>query len=100
MTEKIHATTVLCVRKGPPRPMASDGQVTLGNTASSATAKSPQDGRRARLGRFCLAVLPTESPCLNGSKPNSKNTTNNRCAPPSSWPKTGAPIAPCVDWKP
>ena len=48
MTEKIHATTVLCVRRGPQVAMASDGQVTLGNTVVKATAKKVRkmaDGR-------------------------------------------------------
>ncbi|HMY58342.1 MAG TPA: ATP-dependent protease subunit HslV [Pseudomonadota bacterium] len=53
MTEKIHATTVLCVRKGPQVAMASDGQVTLGNTVVKATAKKVRKMAEGRvLGGF------------------------------------------------
>lgn len=39
MSEKIRATTILCVRKNGSVAMASDGQVTLGQTVVKATAK-------------------------------------------------------------
>lgn len=35
----IHATTVLCVRRGPRVALAADGQVTLGNTVMKGTAR-------------------------------------------------------------
>ena len=39
MSQIFHATTVLCVRRGNQVAMASDGQVTLGNTVVKSQAK-------------------------------------------------------------
>lgn len=39
MTRDYHATTVLCVRRGPTVALCSDGQVTFGGTVMKATAR-------------------------------------------------------------
>jgi ATP-dependent HslUV protease subunit HslV len=39
MTEKMHATTILCLRKGNQTVIAADGQVSLGNTIFKSNAK-------------------------------------------------------------
>ena len=40
MTEKMHATTILCLRKGNQTVIAADGQVSLGNTIFKSNAKN------------------------------------------------------------
>ncbi len=53
MNATIHATTVLCVRRGSQVAMVSDGQVTLGNTVVKATAKKVRKMAEGRvLGGF------------------------------------------------
>ena len=53
MSEIIHATTVLCVRRGNQVAMASDGQVTLGNTVVKSQAKKVRKMAEGRvLGGF------------------------------------------------
>jgi ATP-dependent HslUV protease subunit HslV len=51
VTEQIHATTVLAVRRGDAIAMAGDGQVTLGNAAVKHTA---QKVRRSASGRALI----------------------------------------------
>jgi ATP-dependent protease HslVU (ClpYQ) peptidase subunit len=70
MSEIIHATTVLCVRRGNQVAMASDGQVTLGNTVVKSQAKKV---RRWPMGGCWVAlpaVPPTESRCSSGWRPS------------------------------
>lgn len=94
-------TTIVSVRRGNSVVIGGDGQVSLGNTVMKGNARKV---RRLYHGKviagFAPAVPPTPLPCLSDLKRSWKNTRAIWFVPLWSWPRTGAPTAPCVAWRP
>jgi ATP-dependent HslUV protease subunit HslV len=99
MSEIIHATTVLCVRRGNQVAMASDGQVTLGNTVVKSQAKKVRKMAEGRvLGGFAGSAADGIA-LFERLEAKLKEHNQQLCGRRSSWPKTGGPIGRCDGWK-
>ena len=71
----------------------------MGNTMVKATARRSAAWTTGGCSPGSPAPPPTASPCSSASRPSSRTPAATCCARRSSWPRTGAPTAPCAAWR-
>ena len=87
MGEPWHHTTICAVRRDGVTALASDGQVTLGNTVVKHGATKL---RRLGDGRVVAGFAGSVADALalfSGSRPSSRSSPGTSSAPRSSWPR-------------
>jgi len=89
----------LVVRRNGKVVIGGDGQVTLGQTVSRRLRARI---RRLDEGRILAGFAGSAADGLTlfeSLRPSSRKQTETFYAPRSNWPRTGAPIAFCADWR-
>ena len=92
----IHATTVLAVRHQGHLVMASDGQVTLGQTVVKHQAKKVRRLYHNKVLAGFAGSAADGFALFSRFEASSKSIAATSTAPRSSWPATGGPTGCCA----